>query len=136
MCLSSLEKFTPAKRGYQLKKRVGNCYVSVQAGSDKLQPKDMWMDEIDYRASRQPDFVHMSLMSSSRYKVGWHVFHGLSDCRRHLGNLMRDHFYPLPFQVAAIVKVEIDCPGATGYQDGKEVTVAKRIKIIGEEAIK
>lgn len=122
MCLDRKVAFNPTKMGYKILDKRGDKLCSSLYGKRDNQPLRVWLDERDYRDNYAINKEELHTETSKYlYPIGWHIFHTLEGAER----WREDIHWP-----TCIVKVEVLEPVATGYQDKRRVTVAKKIKIL------
>jgi hypothetical protein len=117
MCLTDLEKFWPAKVGYQVKRNavgLAGAFLSIYQGHQ------MYYLGKTYIAKELPTWTESPIYKPSRhYKSGFHVFHKLSDAEKYMFKLgVRDRrFYAATPGALCIVKVECKGIKITGRQN-------------------
>lgn len=134
MCLSSLEKFSPARVGYQVKHKRGKKKYSALFFSHESHNegnKEFLTPRGTLEASTKRRTIVFS-MKSVEYPAGFHCFHLLKDAKSY------KELHKKVSQADSLCIVQVKClghkttgRGAGSFEDQK-ITVCQKIEFIKE----
>ena len=124
MCLTDLERFTPAKKGWQVKRRalgMRHHYFSVFHGSEMYQLGKTY-EAASHPINTETGFTGVEYGKRRRrpYMSGFHVFNRLEDAQRYL------QARGGPPNEYCIIQVECGGTKTTGYQEFEYLAMTTR----------
>jgi len=132
MCLSSVEKFSPCKKGYKVMKSHNGGLSGQYRNTHSHREIGVWLDEKQFRLSQR---AYILITEFKDYPTGWHTFHYKKDALAHLKAFRRTS----GGYTYVLVEVSVRKPVVAGFQRTAyeyskgvsfcKVTVSKEIRI-------